>query len=42
MKFIKTNYFNSQLFELQKKYKLIFDDFEFFENNFENEPFSDL
>ena len=42
MKFIKTNYFNLQLFELQKKYKFIFDDFESFENNFKNEPFSDL
>jgi hypothetical protein len=42
MKFIKTNFFNSQVLELSKKYKKINADILFFENNFELEPFSDL
>lgn len=42
MKIIKTDFFNSQVFELSKKYRLILEDLAYFEENFWFEPFSEL
>lgn len=42
MKIIKTKFFDLQVLELSKKYKLIENDLNNFEDNLDIEPFSDL
>jgi hypothetical protein len=42
MKFIKTKFFEKQINELSKKYFKIKDDFSFFEDSINIEPFSNL